>query len=215
MIEQVTETVPRALYLRSPFQVAFLCFATLGIYVLWWSYNARRALSELLGEEDQPLLYTLGLIIPILNLFLLVNLFGKIQSLSQRATQPVSGVFQLLGAVPFIFVVLGKLLPIPWVMVVLLFFVPFALGQVYLCRAQVAIAGEAASPRNFNWFEIVVLIIGSLFQLLITIGAMLAPGDDNFDLNGAPWFSWLMLLLSAALLIVFRRTAISARSTLP
>jgi hypothetical protein len=53
---------------RSPGFVAVVGFLTFGIYLLYWFYDTNVQFREVTGEDSHPMLRTLALFVPFLNL---------------------------------------------------------------------------------------------------------------------------------------------------
>ncbi len=54
---------------RDPLFVVVVSFITVYIYGLYWFYQTRKELNELNGQKTDPLLWTLSLFVPLLNLY--------------------------------------------------------------------------------------------------------------------------------------------------
>jgi ACR3 family arsenite efflux pump ArsB len=66
---------------RGPIFVIIASFITLGIYLLYWFYNTTRELGEINKSDTNPLLWTIGLFIPFVNLYV----FWKYSGESEKA----------------------------------------------------------------------------------------------------------------------------------
>ncbi len=202
--------MPPPLYRRSAFQVALLLFATVGIYVFWWAYWARRSCAAILEREDQPLWKTIALVIPLFNLFLLFDLGQMVQGVKWR-TDPSKRDAWLpwLGVSVFFFNVAGRLRG-EISDLGLLGFLPIALVQRALSRAQIALYGESAVPRRFHWFEWLVIVLGCGFWILGALGAGFAAEAD-FSTDEKRWFIGSIVIAIVVLVWLWRtsRTAIA------
>ncbi len=196
----------RDLYARSPFQVGLLFFVTLGLYVFWWSYRIRRSVAAMLEEPDQPVWNTLGLLVPFLNLFILFSLFEKIKVAALRAgLQPPPALAAWGFAGIIVFVVFNRL-PIPYVSLAMLYFIPFAVAHFYFMHAELLLMGRNAIPRGFSALEIIVVILGLGFRGLIMLGySITSQSGGKFEMLPGAWFAWLTLAGSAIALIVLHR----------
>jgi hypothetical protein len=149
-------------YRRSSFQVALLLTATFGLYIFVWAYWTRRWCASALEREDQPLWKTIALVIPIFNFFLVYDLGSMIEGTVSRANLPAPRTsLAVVGLTPFIFGILSRLSD-PWSHLSFLSFVPIALLQWWLVRAEVVLAGPEARPTRFHPFEWVVLGLGAI-----------------------------------------------------
>lgn len=54
---------------RDPIFVVIVSIVTFMIYGLYWFYHTRRELNELTAESTDPLLWTIGLFVPLVNLY--------------------------------------------------------------------------------------------------------------------------------------------------
>ena len=62
---------------RGPIFVVLAGFITLGIYWIYWFYNTIRELGEINKSDTNPLLWTIGLFVPIVNLWVLWKYSGE------------------------------------------------------------------------------------------------------------------------------------------
>lgn len=56
---------------RNPLFVVALSLITFGIYALYWFYVTREELNGLVGGKTSALLWTIGLFVPVVNLYVL------------------------------------------------------------------------------------------------------------------------------------------------
>jgi hypothetical protein len=136
---------------RSVLRVIGLNIITDGLYHFYWFYVTRQRVSQLIKGKDQVGLQTVGLIVPILNAFILYWLFRDINAV--RATQ--------------------KLNPFPAVMYVVL---PYALGLGAFALAFSAIAslifGVTSSDSSGIAAGAGLAVIGLLLGLAAAITAV-------------------------------------------
>jgi hypothetical protein len=203
----------RELYTRSPFQVALLFFVTLGLYVFWWSYRVRRSCAALLEEPDSCGWKSVGLIVPLLNLYLFFDLFEKIKIASMRAglqPPPALAAYGIIGLFAFVFF---GVLPLPYASLAMLYFVPFAVAHMYLQQAQQAMAGAKSAPQRFGMIEIALLVLGGAFRVLVMIGYTYAPPPGG-ELRPNAWFAWGVLGCAAAFMVYLYRRGTQANEAL-
>jgi hypothetical protein len=185
-------------YRRSPFQVALLMTATLGLYVFVWAYWTRRWCASAIERDDQVLWKTIALVIPIFNFFLVYDLGSMIQGTVSRANLPAPRVaLGLIGLTSFLFGIAGRL-PVPWDYISFCSFIPFAILQWWLLRAESAIVGDGARPTRFHPLEWIVLVLGGAWWVLILIG-MFARKTPL----GVAWSGAIVALMAAALIASF------------
>ena len=190
-------------YRRSPFQVALLLFATGGVYLFVWAYHVRRWSAGALERQDQPLWKSIALIVPIFNLFLMFDLGQMIKGVAWRAELPrISGTLPWLGIASFVIGALWKL-PDPYWVLSVLDFVPLALMHGVFMRAELRLAGEAATPTKFHWVEWIVVVLGPLMWIFAVIGLSL-PNESGAAAPAA-WFGWVVLAAAVVALLLFAR----------
>jgi hypothetical protein len=192
---------PPVLYRRSAFQVALLMFVTGGIYIFWWSFHVRRWCSGVLEKPDQPLWKSIALIVPIFNLFLLYDLGLIIRTVARRQDPSASTALPWLGVSAFFIAALWRL-PDPFWFVSLLAFVPIAIMQLALVKAEFSLAAFEALPTKFHWVEWIVIVLGGLMWLLAVAGTSLMP-DDAGKIAQPAWFSGAVSGAAAALVVIF------------
>jgi hypothetical protein len=56
---------------RDPLFVVVVSFFTVYIYGLYWFYKTREELNELTGGKTGPLLWTVGLFVPLVNIYVI------------------------------------------------------------------------------------------------------------------------------------------------
>ncbi len=68
---------------RDPVFVVVVSFITAYIYGLYWFYKTREELNELVKGTTSPLLWTIGLFVPFVNLYVLWKYCEDLQSASK------------------------------------------------------------------------------------------------------------------------------------
>jgi hypothetical protein len=66
---------------RGPIFVIIASFVTLGIYLLYWFYNTIRELGEVNKSDTNPLVWTIGMCIPIVSFYFLWKYTGEAEKL--------------------------------------------------------------------------------------------------------------------------------------
>ncbi|MFH1394120.1 MAG: DUF4234 domain-containing protein [Candidatus Micrarchaeota archaeon] len=74
---------------RNPLFVVAVSFITAFIYGLYWFYQTRRELNELTKKDSNPLLHTLGLFVPFVNLYVLWKYCEDVEIASKKARDKV------------------------------------------------------------------------------------------------------------------------------
>jgi hypothetical protein len=70
---------------RNPLFVVVVSFFTAYIYGLYWFYKTRGELNELTNGKTSPLLWTIGLFIPFVNLYALWRYCEDVETVSNKA----------------------------------------------------------------------------------------------------------------------------------
>ena len=64
---------------RNPVTVLILSLITFGIYTIFWLY---KVFDQVLDEEQSPILWLLGMLVPVLNIVLLWKMSMKVEEFS-------------------------------------------------------------------------------------------------------------------------------------
>jgi len=75
--------------LRDPLFVVVVSFITAYIYGLYWFYKTRQELNELTKGSTGPLLWTIGLFVPFVNLYVIWKYCQDIETVSKKARDKV------------------------------------------------------------------------------------------------------------------------------
>lgn len=195
----------RSLYRRSTFQVAVLLFLSSGLYVFWWSYYIRRSAAALLEERDSPVWRSLGLLIPLVNLFLIYELFEKIKVASLRAGLRPPQAFPAWGILGVVVLVVCGGLPVPYAALAMLYFIPFAMAHSYFAHAELLLAPHKALPAAFSIVEVFVVIAGVGWRSLLMFVYTFEIHHSDIQFVANAWFGWAVLLACLAALVQFYR----------
>jgi hypothetical protein len=182
-------------YRRSAFQVALLLFATGGVYTFFWSFYVRRWCSATLQKREQSLWKSIALIVPIFNLALIFEVGELVKIAAARSALARS-------TLPLPWLALSAL-PDPYWYACVLSFVPIAVVQLVLVRAELALDGWDATPTRFHWIEWLVVVVGSLMWVTVALSAWLP--DDAGHIWPAPWVPLVVLALAFAALVALAR----------
>lgn len=154
---------------RSVARVVLLSILTMGLYGLYWFYATRVQMTKELGTEDNAGWQTVGLIVPILNWFIIYWLWRDIDKAQKKAGLDgfSAGGFlgvviaaQLLGWIPF----LGWALAIGAIVVYCL--VVSKVNEYWDKQT-----GNKATEAPLKGGEAVVVIIGVALLILTIIAA--------------------------------------------
>jgi F0F1-type ATP synthase membrane subunit a len=74
---------------RNPIFVIVASFVTFFIYCLYWFYSTRRELNELTGQNFSPILWTIGLFVPIANIYVIWKYSEDVEAVSKKAQNKV------------------------------------------------------------------------------------------------------------------------------
>lgn len=152
-------------------------------YGLYWFYQTRGVVTRSVSGNDQVGLQTLGLLVPILNLFIIYWLLRDIDKLNRAAGGqglPVPPVWMVL---------------IPLIMALIPFvnFLAGIVGLVFyiftLIRLNEGLTKQGATEAPYSTGEIAVVVLGVLFWIVyfVAIAAMLASfGHNAANVNTSP-----------------------------
>ncbi len=70
---------------RNPWFVVIVSIITFYIYGLYWFYKTRKELNELTGNKTSPWLWTIGLFIPFVNLYVIWKYCEDVEAVSKKA----------------------------------------------------------------------------------------------------------------------------------
>jgi len=153
-------------------QLILLHIATAGLYAIYWFY---RNWSQLKYHKDlkiNPVLRTLGLFVPILNVVLIYKQFKQINDFADEAGidktyPPIATLGGLLG-----FAALGKL-PDPFWLLSFLSVLPLALVQTTINSYWHIEEPCLRIRKHPSIGQIVILIIGAIFWAFALVGLFL------------------------------------------
>lgn len=74
---------------RNPIFVIVASFVTFFIYCLYWFYATRKELNELTNQDFSPVLWTIGLFVPIVNLYVIWKYSEDVEIVSKKAQNKV------------------------------------------------------------------------------------------------------------------------------
>lgn len=179
--------------LKQPaWHVLVLCWVTSIAYLIYWSYKNWRDFSKqaalVSGDAAQsealkpfkdisPLLRSIGLFVPVLNLFLIVTQFLSIaqlvpdeKSLPRRSPLLAAGIiFGSFISLTFLFC-----FPPPFFFLGLLSAIPFAFVQHWINQYWDSVEPSGRAMRHaFSVKELIVIIFGGMLQGLTVAGYML------------------------------------------
>ena len=80
---------PMAVKKRNPIFVIVASFLTLFIYALYWFYATREELNELTGGKTSAVLWTIGLFVPLVNIYVLWKYCEDVETASKKARDKV------------------------------------------------------------------------------------------------------------------------------
>lgn len=192
MSETTTEQSPPDSLKQPAWHVLVLCWVTSIAYLIYWSYKNWRDFSKqaalVSGDAVQsealkpfkdisPLLRSIGLFVPVLNLFLIVTQFLSIaqlvpdeKSLPRRSPLLAAGIiFGSFISLTFLFC-----FPPPFFFLGLLSAIPFAFVQHWINQYWDSVEPAGLAIRHaFSVKELIVIIFGGMLQGLTVVGYML------------------------------------------
>ena len=158
---------------QRPSHVVILWVLTLELYAFYWFYRNWRDLAEYSGDEVNPALRTLGLVVPFLNVYLIYELFRRISELSgpdedSPAFDPITitaaffGIHALGSVMRFSSVDLLASLALPVSMIAALVSIPV---QVTLNRFWAGREPGWPVRDRFQWYELMLMAAGIVLTL--------------------------------------------------
>lgn len=149
---------------RSVVRTFLLYLISGGLYAFYWFYVTRQAVTKEVGGNDQVGLQTAGLIVPILNIFIIYWLFRDIDKLHRKAG---------LSGFPAVWFVVGPLIgafiPIVNVFVGIVSIVLFGLVVKYLNEYWDKSTNGKATEAKVTGGEIAVAVAGLVITALFLI----------------------------------------------
>jgi S1-C subfamily serine protease len=162
---------PRYSNVQPVWQLLLLSVSTLGIYQFRWFYRTWKQLKRDRDLDMSPGLHTLGLLVPILNVVLVLNLFREIKEYAAEVGIRVRYAPAILATGFFVLSLLARALPIPWSFAYLLSVVPLAAVQRvlndYWRRRQAALPMR----RALSGSQVAAVLVGGFFALMAALGA--------------------------------------------
>lgn len=166
--------VPRA---QAVAQLAILTVLTIGLYLFRWFYRTCNDLKSVGGSQFSPGLRTLGLLVPIVNLFILYNFFDQI-----RTARSTVGLTRLPNAGWMLVAVIfcGGLwrLPDAWGLLGLTLLLPLTITQGYLNELWVKVDGTTAT-RKWSRIHIAIVVIALVVGGLAVYGTLYGSDEDS------------------------------------
>ncbi len=155
-------------------QLLLLYITTLGLYFFYWFYQTNKLLYGCDKTDNRPLFRTLGLLVPILNIYLVWKLLTDIQKTTQQA-----GVknFKYPGLLTLFFIIGSSLYRLPglfsfsgFVSVIPVLFAQQTLN-VYWRKEQ----PHLVEKTRLSWQERCICLLGLLILVIAVIGIGLGP----------------------------------------
>lgn len=192
MCETTTEQSAPDSLKQPAWHVLVLCWVTSIAYLIYWSYKNWRDFSKqaalFSGDAAQaealkpfkdisPLLRSIGLFVPVLNLFLIVTQFLSIAQLvpdekSLPRRSPLLAAAIIFGS--FISLTFMFCFPPPFFFLGLLSAIPFAFVQHWINQYWDSVEPSGRAMRHaFSVKELIVIIFGGMLQGLTVAGYML------------------------------------------
>lgn len=156
---------------RSVVRVIVLTILSGGLYGLYWFYVTRQQLFKELGQEDQATLHTLGLFVPLLNIYLIYLLWRDINEVRVKAG--------LEGFEVILYLLLAIFVP---VVNVIIYAVVISKYNEYWDKKSNGQATDAKVTGNEIIVTVAGLIVTVLFYIFI-IGAALFGAKKVNDIS--------------------------------
>ncbi len=151
-------------------KLTILYICTFGLYIFYWFYKNCKLIRLESGEDIKPGLRTLGLIVPILNIFLIYNVFKRIYFM---AKQENCEVLYTPGWMTFAYIGCNLLSRLPGVLFLLglLSLLPLIEVQKWSNSYWHKKQPDLEEKKKFVPEEIIVLVLGLIFWILVLIGS--------------------------------------------
>jgi hypothetical protein len=161
---------------RALWQIFILYITTCGLYFFYWFYKTSQDLYDNQPNMVKPLWRTLGLLVPLLNIYLLWKLFSDIK---KRCAQARIAFPFYPSLVTLIFILCSALYRLPNLFSFLGFssVLPVLLVQNTLNQYWQKEEAPLTAPRKFSIAEILICLIGTTLLTLAVIGAGLTPSE--------------------------------------
>jgi hypothetical protein len=160
-------------YTQAPWQLALLSVVTFSLYDLFWFNRTWRMLRDLAPAQRggrRHLALTAGLLVPLLNVYLVYHLFRTVRDLSAPSeAAPAVGEAPEPAALAVLYVglLLCWLLPTPWWLAARLAAWPLMLVQAQVNRYVALALPDVRGARQMSWLELAALGVGIFFCLLL------------------------------------------------
>lgn len=164
---------------RSIARVIIFEILSLGLYQFYWFYQTRGVVSRAIGGNDQVGLQTLGLIVPILNIFIAYWLLRDVDKFNRAAGGqglPLSPLWMILiplimAFIPFVNFLAG--------IVALVFYI------IVLMRLNEGLDKQGATDAPYTMGEIATVVVGLLLGVayFALLGSLLNSAAHNSSVN--------------------------------
>jgi hypothetical protein len=167
--QAVKRSIPRVIifYLLSP------------LYAFYWFYQTRNVVTQAVGGKDQVGLQTLGLIVPILNIFIMYWLFRDVDKFNRaNGGQGFPALWFILGPIILAIIpLIGMIAPL----------VGLVLFIIVLSRLNEALDKQGATEAPYTTGEIATVAAGVILWILyfVVFASLLAAGTatNSIDVN--------------------------------
>lgn len=150
--------------------LVLLYITTFGLYFFYWFYQTNKQLYGHQGIDNKPALRTLGLIIPLLNIYLLWVFFSDTQKFTRNG-------FQYPGWLTVAFIVSSALYRLPSLFSFIGFIsvLPVIVVQKTLNAYWKKEQPDLPEKTQLSWVEILICCLGAIILIMAAIGIGLSP----------------------------------------
>jgi hypothetical protein len=175
-----SNTTVKYSYAQPVWKLVLLSLLTLNLYHFYWFYRNWKHIKSHTGADIRPGLRTIGLLVPILNFFLVYDQFEDIHALSTpKGMAAMYRRYSPLGLM-LIYVLINSLraplFPDPWSWLALLGFIPLIFVQQALNDYWQREQPDHPVRRRLSGPEMGVLALGGVWVVLVVVG-ILVPAD--------------------------------------
>lgn len=171
----------RRSYAQPVWQLVLLSVVTFGLYEVRWFYRTWKQLQQDRDLDMSPGLHALGLLVPILNIVLVLNLFREIKDYAEEAHVPAR--YPPGGLLlAFLAAGLAAWAPAPWWPLSLLSVVPLAVVQRVLNAYWRVRQPALPIRRALSGGQVAAVIVGGFFFAMFGFGVYVQLSRKAEDL---------------------------------
>jgi hypothetical protein len=157
----------------SPAKLVVMSLASFGIYGFYWLYQNWALERTHTNEELSPFWRT------FFSVFWIYSLLRRIRE-AAGAAQAAPNWTPAITAAAYIIITCGLFLPDPYWLVSLLVVVPLVPVQRTVNALNAVVAPETPKNDAYSGWNVVMIIVGVIFYMLLILGMMVPVPNDSF-----------------------------------